>query len=175
VSYLSVTNFWKYQNADVWKKTKIHPPWFKHYVHRDPELDKLEPAARLLFWEILAAATRYSNVLERDLNWLYAETRVEPELIAEHLPHLVKGGWLSETKSKRRSRGVSRLSLEDPRDQDVEVEVDNPPNPPKHKPTPPTHYDCPVEGCSRTTRSQTDLDVHLEVDHNVVPLRQETG
>lgn len=108
MTYLSVSNFWKYQNADVWKKSKTHPPWFKHYVHRDPELDKLPVCARLLFWELLAAATRYSNVLEADLNWLYAETRVEPERIAEMLPLLLEGGWLSETKSRRRSRKSSR-------------------------------------------------------------------
>lgn len=132
VSYLSVSNFWKYQNADVWKKAKIHPPWFKHYVHRDRELDSLPLHARLLWYEILASATRNSNVLEADLSWLYAETRVPVEVIAETLPLLVKGGWLSETETPRRSRKPSRETLDNPRDLEVEVdvEVERPPKPP---------------------------------------------
>jgi hypothetical protein len=116
VSYISVTNFWEYQNSDVWKKCKGHPPWFKHYVHRDRELDKLSLGARLLFWELLAAATRYQNVLEADLSWICSETRMAPEVVAESLPVLVKGGWLSQTKSKRRSREPSRKNLDGSRD-----------------------------------------------------------
>lgn len=119
-----VVNFWKYQNADVWKKSKTHPPWFKHFVHHDRELDKLPVVARLLFVEILKSATRHSNVLENDLNWLCGETRIAPDEIAEALPLLLKGGWLSETKSTRRSRHPSRENREDSREQEVEVEVD---------------------------------------------------
>ena len=122
MGYLSVENFWKYQNADVWKKSKTHPPWFKHYVHRDAELDKLPPATRLLFFELLGAATRYSNVIEDDLNWLYAETRIDPKLIREGLAQLLKGGWLSRTKTRRRSRQLSRKNLPDSRDLDVDKE-----------------------------------------------------
>ncbi len=124
MTYLSVTNFWKYQNADAWKKAKTHPPWFKHFVHRDRELDQLPLVARLLFYELLGAATRNSNVLEADLNWIWAETRVEPEVIAEALPLLVKGGWLSETKTARRSRKSSRENLPNPRDQEVDVDLE---------------------------------------------------
>lgn len=124
MTYLSISNFWKYQNADVWKKSKTHPPWCKLWVHRDRELDALPPLARLLWFELLAAATRYSNVLEADLNWIYAETRVEPEQIAEMLPMLIKGGWLSETLTPRRSRQPSRTNLDDPRDQDLDVDKD---------------------------------------------------
>ncbi len=104
MSYLSITNFWRYQNADVWKKSPVHPPWFKHYVCRDPELDKLPPEARLLFWELLAVATKYANVFERDLNALSAETRLPPETIASNLLKLIQGGWIKETRSRRRSR-----------------------------------------------------------------------
>ena len=114
MGYLSVRNFWRYQNADVWKKAKGHPPWFKHYCHRDRELDALEPLARLLFYELLGAATRNSNVLEDDLKWIWAETRVEPETVAEHLPTLIKGGWLSQTQTPRRSRKPSRQTRDDP-------------------------------------------------------------
>lgn len=113
MSYLSVQNFWKFQNADVWKKSVGHPPWFKHFVHRDMELDDLPTDARLLFYELLAAATRYSNVLKADLSWLASETRMDAEVIAEMLPLLMKGAWLSETKSPRRSRKPSRASGSD--------------------------------------------------------------
>jgi hypothetical protein len=125
MGYLSVVNFWKYQNADVWKKSKIHPPWFKHYVQRDMDLDHMSVGARLLFWELVGAATRYSNVLEDDLNWLWAETRIDPETIAEELPKLVKGGWLSQTQSRRRSRKILENPREDPLEPvEVEVEVE---------------------------------------------------
>lgn len=123
--YLSVRNFWKYQNADVWKKAKGHPPWFKFFVSRDRELDQLDPSARLLFYELLASATRHSNVLEADLKWLWAETRLEPELIAEHLPTLLKGAWLSQTKTPRRSRKPSRENRDNPlplKEEEVEEE-----------------------------------------------------
>ena len=94
MSYLSIANFWKYQNADVWKKSPGHPPWFKHYVHRDRELDKLEPMARLLFYELLGAATRHKNVLDSDPKWLLTETLLDTKDIANHLPALLNGGWI---------------------------------------------------------------------------------
>ena len=124
MSYLSVCNFWKYQDRNAWKKAKTHPPWFKHYVHRDIEMDRLPLEARLLWSELLAVATRYSNVLEADPNWLWAETRIRPEVIAENLPLLLKGGWLSETKSKRRGTGLGDNPVPDPAVQDVDVDVD---------------------------------------------------
>lgn len=108
MAYLSVKNFWHYQNADIWKKAKGHPPWFKYFVHRDREIDHLPYVARLLWTELLACASRNSNVLEDDLNWLSAETRIDAEAIAEALPLLVKGGWLSQTRTPRRSRQLSR-------------------------------------------------------------------
>ncbi len=119
MSYLSVRRFWDYQNADVWKKSKGHPPWFKFYVHRDREVDELPPLARLLWYELLAAACRHGNVLkanlnesERDLKWICSEVRMEPEEVAEYLPMLLKGGWLSQTRTPRRSRKPSRKVLE---------------------------------------------------------------
>lgn len=140
MGYLSVTRFWDYQNADVWKKAKGHPPWFKHYVHHDRELDELPNDARLLYYELLAAATRNGNVLKatlkrsgsevnEDLKWLCAETRMEAEAIAEHLPTLLKGGWLSETRTPRRSRKPSRKTLEsslEPKEEEVEEDKERP-------------------------------------------------
>lgn len=117
LSYLSVQNFWKFQNADVWKKSVGHPPWCKLFVHRDMDIDELPYEARLLFYELLAAATRYSNVLKADVNWLASETRMDAVVIAEMLPLLLKGAWLSETKGARRSRKPSRVGArEDPLD-----------------------------------------------------------
>lgn len=102
--YLAVRNFWKYQNADVWKKSRGHPPWFKFYVHRDLELDLLPPVAKLLWYEILACATRYTNVILNDSEWLSHETRIAPEQISEYLPVLLRGRWLSQTNTPRRTR-----------------------------------------------------------------------
>lgn len=126
MNYLSVSNFWKYQDRNAWKKTKTHPPWFKLYVHRDRELDALPQLARLLFYELLACATRNSNVLEADLNWIWAETRVEPETIREYLPVLLKGGWLSQTKSARRAPKPvpDPAPKSDVLDVDVDVDVE---------------------------------------------------
>ena len=123
MSYLSIANFWKYQNADVWGKSKGHPPWFKHYVHRDRELDKLDPLARLLFYELLGAATRHKNVLESDPKWLFTETLMEPEEIAKHLPALLKGAWVKATERPVRSRKPSRKYRDKPRDL-IEEEVE---------------------------------------------------
>lgn len=111
--YLRVKNFWKYQNADVWKKCDGHPPWFKHFVHRDRELDQLPVVARLLFSELLGSATRNSNVLQDDLNWICSEVRMTPKEVAQALPMLVKGGWLSQSSSARRSRAPSRKTREE--------------------------------------------------------------
>ena len=112
MSYLSVANFWKYQNADIWSKAKTHPPWFKHYVHRDRELDQLDPMARLLFYELLGAATRHRNVLFSDPKWLLTETLLDANDIAKHLPVLLKGGWIKETRRPVRSRKRSRIIRE---------------------------------------------------------------
>lgn len=157
MSYLSVVNFWKFQNADAWKKAKTHPPWFKCYVHRDRDIDALPLEARLLWIELLAVATRYSNVLEADLNWLWAETRIKPDVIAEMLPMLIKGGWLSQTETRRRSRKVSRGNLPDPGRQDLDVDVDleedlTPPTPPTQPlpgflTRPPSDDDPPPDKC----------------------------
>jgi hypothetical protein len=180
VSYLSVTNFWKYQDKNAWKKAKTHPPWFKQYVHRDIELDALPLEARLLFYEILAVATRYSNVLEADLNWLWAETRIEPELIGAMLPLLLKGGWLSQTKSKRRGASPVPDPVPDPVVQDVDVEeelkdlaLEGPTSNGQqleHRP-----YDKPTDSLTqlrrligRTIHDQVDLDAELRSgDHHL--------
>lgn len=124
MTYLSVTNFWKYQDRNAWKKTKTHPPWFKFYVHRDQDIDHLPVAARLLFIELLAVATRYRNVLEADPNWIRMETRIELELITENLPLLLKGGWLRETKTARRGTEDGTELGAQLGVQDVDVDVD---------------------------------------------------
>lgn len=106
LSYLRISKFWDYQNADVWKKCKGHPPWFKHFVHRDREMDRLPIATRLLWIELLGVATRHSNVLEDDLKWISTETRMPLNEVRKALPVLLKGGWLSQTATPRRSRNL---------------------------------------------------------------------
>jgi hypothetical protein len=125
MTYLSITKFWNYQNADVWSKSKGHPPWFKHYVHRDRELDLLDPMARLLYYELLGAATRNKNVLLSDPKWLFAETRVDEQEIAKHLPELLKGGWLKASERPIHSRKPSRKYRAKARDL-IEEEEDIP-------------------------------------------------
>jgi hypothetical protein len=109
MAYLSITNFWNYQNADAWKKAKSGPPkWCKLYSHHDREMLQQPEHIRLLWFELLRAATRHSNVLEADLKWICSEVRMEPKRVAEGLKVLRKGGWLTETQTPRRSRKVSR-------------------------------------------------------------------
>ena len=50
---------------------------------------------------------------------------------------------------------------------------DKPPYPPSGDNTKPAFHECPVDGCSISCRSSSDLDAHLETFHNVIPLRAE--
>ena len=204
MAYLSVVNFWKYQNADVWKKSRTHPPWFKMYVHRDREIDALGVHARLLWVELLAAATRYGNVLgmpsepvdkagenqslsdaeleakqlrsdcEATVRWISAETRIDPEVIAETLPKLIKGGWLSETSTPRRSRKSSRKTLDNPREQDVDVEVhsEKDQNPPPKTQTPSS--DAHANGTTRAPPIDPDLELE-NIDWPPAPVPSAAG
>lgn len=110
--YLRVKNFWAYQNADVWKKSRVHPPWCKFFVHRDLELDQLPWEARLLWYELLGVATRYANAFLSETQWIANETRMPPSIVRKHLPRLVEGGWLSYSSTGRRSRKILDKALD---------------------------------------------------------------
>ena len=104
--YLRVSNWERYQNADVFKKSHGRPPWVKLFVRRDLELDQCCIEARILFYELLKVAGDYANVMSNDLNWISSETRLPLKVVVKGLPVLRKGAWLSETSSPRRSRKI---------------------------------------------------------------------
>lgn len=110
MTYLRIRNFWDYQNADVWKKAKAnkkghrHPPWCKLYVARDLEIDALPPITRLVFYELLRLATVTGNVIPNDISTIANAISIPRQEVAKAIPMLLKGAWLSETKTSRRSR-----------------------------------------------------------------------
>lgn len=112
--YLRVKNFWDYQNADAWKKARQnrgghrHPAWCKLYVARDLELDAEKPVVRLVFYELLRLATVCENVIPNDISTIANAISMPRQAVGEAIPRLLKGGWLSESASARRSREPSR-------------------------------------------------------------------
>ncbi len=127
MSYVRIRNWDRYQNADVFKKSKGRPPWCKLFTRRDLEFDAASIEARLLFYELLRVATEYANVMSNDLNWISRETRLPLKVVAKGLPELLKGAWLTETTSPRRSRKIrEKFSTR----QEVEKK---PPSPPSGK------------------------------------------
>lgn len=118
MSYLRVKNFWDYQNADAWKKAREnkgghrHPAWCKLFVRRDMELEALSLTTRLVFYELLKLATTYENLILNDSEAISKAISVPRQQVSKAITELVKGRWLQETKTARRSREPSRKSLE---------------------------------------------------------------
>lgn len=112
MTYLRIKNFWSYQNADVWKKARAnksghkHPAWCKLYVARDLELDALHPMVRLVFYELLRLATITGNVIPNDISTIAKAISTPRQEVVKAIPVLLKGAWLSETRSPRRSREI---------------------------------------------------------------------
>ena len=110
VTYLRVKKFWEYQNADAWKKARKnkgghkHPAWCKLYVARDLKLDAEEPIVRLVFYELLRLATVNANVIPNESETIAKAISMTPGQVAKAVDRLLKGAWLSETKSARPSR-----------------------------------------------------------------------
>ncbi len=106
--YLRVRNFEKYQNADIFKKSKGRPPWVK--LHRDmledEQLLALPYEAQLLFDRLLLVAASQRNAFSSDSEWIAGRTRMDSQTIAKCVPMLVKGRWLSQTKTPRLSRKI---------------------------------------------------------------------
>lgn len=106
MSFLRIRNWEHYQNADVFKKSGGTPPWCKLYTRRDIDLDQACLEARLLFVELLKCASEYGNVMRGDPEWIARETRMPIAAVVKGLPVLLKGAWLSESKTPRRSRKI---------------------------------------------------------------------
>jgi len=121
VSFYRVRNWERYQNADVAKKSPNGVlPWVKLWTKEDYELDREPYHVRLLFVELLKLAGREMNAIPSDLNWISTRCGMAPEDVAEGVAVLLRKGWLSETKTNRRSRQHSRGRSRP----EVEVEVE---------------------------------------------------
>lgn len=114
MSYLRIRKFWDYQNADAWKKAREnkgghrHPAWCKLYVARDLELDRQKPVVRLVFYELLRLATVHDNVIPNDMSTIANAISIPRQQVSEAIEILLKGAWLSQTSTPRRSREPSR-------------------------------------------------------------------
>ncbi len=119
--FLRVRNWEKYQNADLAKKSGADGlAWVKLWTRDDYELSQESYLVRLLFVEILKLAGREMNAIPNDLNWISSRCDMNVKDVAKGLDVLLKQGWLSQTKSNRRSRQHSRQSSRP----EVEVEVE---------------------------------------------------
>jgi hypothetical protein len=125
--YLAIRNWQRYQHKDIFKKSRGRPPWIKFYssLLDDDELSELELSTRLLFCLLLLLAARKRNAILNDSEWIGNKIEMQPELVAKGVATLLKGGWLSQTKTPRRSqliRNSEALKGEKKLD-------NNPPNP----------------------------------------------
>lgn len=109
--YYRIKNWEKFQNADVAKKSPNGVlPWVKLWTHDDYDLGKQPYYVRLLFVEMLKLAGREMNAIEADLGWISSRVEMAPEDVSQGIVVLLKEGWLSETKTARRSRNESRFT-----------------------------------------------------------------
>lgn len=129
MTYLRIRNFWKYQNADAWKKAQVNkgghknPAWCKLYVTRDLELDAEKPITRLVFYELLRLATVHSNAISNDSKAIASAISLPTQAVSQAIHRLLEGGWLSETKTGRASRERSRERSRKSRQQ-IEIEIE---------------------------------------------------
>lgn len=111
-SYLRVTNWTRYQH---YKDRK--PPWVKFYVElngHSNKLNELPVSTRYLFDRCLLLAAEYSNAIPNDPELIANLLRMPRREVREGIDQLVKGRWLSHSKTKRRasSRASKMLASE---------------------------------------------------------------
>lgn len=112
MSYLRFRNWSRYQNADLAKKSPHGLAWIKLWTRHDAELAALSVPTRLLFYELLKLAGLERNAIERDLNRISSLTGIPLKQVVKGVDELLQGAWLSETKTNRGSRVVSRVTLD---------------------------------------------------------------
>ncbi len=113
MSYLRIRNWEHYQNADIFKKAKGKPPWVKLYTAmlEDDDLLRLDLVTQLLFDRLLLLAARNANAISNDSQEIANRVRIPADQVAKGIQELLKGAWLSETKTARGSRKSSRKIL----------------------------------------------------------------
>ncbi len=106
MSFLRIRNWEHYQNADIFKKAKGKPPWVKLYTAMldDHELLALDPVTQLLFDRLLLLAAKTANAIPSDPEWIANRVGIKRESVTKGCAVLLKGAWLSETKTDRGSR-----------------------------------------------------------------------
>ncbi len=167
MSYLRIRNWEHYQNADIFKKAKGKPPWVKLYTAMldDYELLRLDLVTQLLFDRLLLLAAKNANAISNDSQEIANRVGIPADQVAKGIAELLKGAWLSETKSNRGSR-KPRESFS-PKKLDVEVERESPKSP----------LDFKCRECGIVKANVRSLDEHLANVHGiepapVVPLRE---
>lgn len=111
-SYVRVRNWHKYQHyssapTSVNPKKRRQLAWVKYYIDEleDEEFLSLPYAAQLLFHRLLLLEAKAVNRGERgvlkNFEAIAKRTRMESDDVAKMLPLLVKGRWLSESKTTR--------------------------------------------------------------------------
>lgn len=162
MSFLRVRNWEHYQNADVFKKAKGKPPWVKLYTAMldDRDLLALDPVTQLLFDRLLLLAAKNANAISNDSQWIANTVGIDHGLVVKGIGELLKGAWLSETKTKRSSRKIREAVAKDSL-QEVEVEVDKTPLPPFQL----NPLKCRV--CGLAFKTPRRLEEHLENVHDI--------
>lgn len=129
-TYLRIRNWETYQNADIFKKSKGRPPWVKLYVAMldDYKFGLLPHVTQLLFIKLLLVTAKAGEAIVNDSEWLVKQTGIGSEDIVNSVALLVKGAWLTETKTLRRSRKIRDTFAKDsPLEQNREEEIKDPP------------------------------------------------
>jgi hypothetical protein len=125
--YLRVTNWNRYQHYK-----QRNPAWVKFYVDLlDPhnKLNDLPVTTRFLFDRMLLLAASWDNAVPNCPETLGTLLRMESEDCREGVALLLKGRWLSETKTNRRASKGARKGSSKSATTEVEVyreEIDIP-------------------------------------------------
>lgn len=99
---LHIRNWERYQHYKQGAHSYRAPVWIKFYVHAldDPQLRRLSPDERLLFYECLLLAARHNNAIPNDHLYLSYVSGLPQDRVEVALASLLKGRWLTRKRSR---------------------------------------------------------------------------
>ncbi len=103
MSYLAVSKWGEYQHYK--SRVPKHQTWIKYHVRLldDTGIRSLPVPTRLLWDQLLLLAARYGNAIPNDSEALAVLTGIGAEDVANGVATLLKGRWIQETRTPRRS------------------------------------------------------------------------
>ena len=98
-TFLAITNWGKYQDIRV-----DDPHYVKLHIQvlDDKKVQALKPHPRLLWYQLLPLAGRYSNAIPWNVSAIAKETKLERHTVEKCLETLVSRGLVRRTKTPRR-------------------------------------------------------------------------